>query len=63
MDISPEITSNLFVWTVLSSTLVATVVGFILNWIKEHFQKKGEREDKQFENLYGPVICIFAGFG
>jgi len=51
-----EITTNLFIWTIFSSTMVVTIVGFVLNWIKEYFQKKGEKEQKQFEKLYGNLI-------
>jgi hypothetical protein len=48
------ITSNIF-WAILGSTVVATIVGSVLNWIKENFQRKSEVNEKQFQELYGPI--------
>ncbi len=53
-----EITPSLFVSTILGSTVVATCIGIVLTSLKEFFQKRAERSNKQFENLYGSVICI-----
>jgi|SRR3989344_6414793 len=50
------ITKELFLWTIFSSTVMATIIGVLLGWIKEYFQKRIEREQKQFEKLYGPLI-------
>jgi ABC-type lipoprotein release transport system permease subunit len=36
--------------------IIGSVVGILLNWRKEYLQKEDEKENKQFENLYGPVI-------
>jgi len=49
------ITTQLFIITIFSSTLIATIIGVLLSWIKESFQKKHDLEQRQFEKLYGPI--------
>lgn len=49
------ITENIF-WAIISSTLVATIVGVILNWIKEYFQEKARWRNLTQEKLYGSLI-------
>lgn len=53
---TPEFIRESVLWSaILSSALISTVVGFLLAWLKEFFQSKSEKEQKQFENLYGPL--------
>src|SRR5687767_7859694 len=48
------ITENIF-WAIISSTLLATIVGVLLNWIKECFQERTRRKNLTQEKLYGPL--------
>ncbi|MES2087596.1 MAG: hypothetical protein V4467_01235 [Patescibacteria group bacterium] len=48
------ITESIF-WAIISSTLVATVVGVVLNWIKESFQEKAKWKNLTQERLYGSL--------
>ncbi len=48
------ITENIF-WAIVGSTLVATIVGVILNWIKEYFQEKARWKNLTQEKLYGTL--------
>ena len=52
---TPTITYGVFIWAILGSTVVATIVGFLLGWVKDYFQRKADREQKQFEKLYGTL--------
>ena len=36
-------------------SLIGSIFGILLNWMKESFQKKSDRRDDQFKNLYGPI--------
>ena len=48
-------TANIFL-AIISSTVIATIVGVILNWIKEYFQSKYRWKKLTHEKLYGDVI-------
>lgn len=48
-------TKDVFLLAIVSSTVLATIIGFALGWVKEFFQKKKEREEKQYEKLYGSL--------
>jgi hypothetical protein len=52
---SSIITTNIFFWSILGSSVVATIVGVLLTWLKEYIQKKVEKEQRQFEKLYGAL--------
>jgi hypothetical protein len=47
---------QLFWWAILGSTVVATVIGFILGWVKEYFQEKSRWKKLTYEKLYGVLI-------
>jgi hypothetical protein len=49
------ITENVF-WAIISSTVVATIVGGLLNWLKEYFQEKTRWKSLTQEKLYGSLI-------
>jgi len=48
------ITTNVF-WAIISSTVMATIVGVLLNWLKEYFQEKSKWKILTQEKLYGPL--------
>ncbi len=48
------ITENIF-WAIIGSTLVATIVGVLLNWLKEYFQERNRWNNLTQEKLYGSI--------
>lgn len=48
------ITENIF-WAIMGSTVVATVVGIILSWVKESYQEQTRWKNLTQEKLYGSL--------
>lgn len=49
------ISQSTFIWSILGSTVVATVVGFVLGWTKESFQQRKLDQKKCEKNLYADL--------
>ena len=55
MNTTNTISQSIFIWSLLGSTVVATIVGFVLGAVKEFFQSQREENREREEKLYSSL--------
>jgi hypothetical protein len=55
VETAGTISQNVFIFWLLGSTVVATVVGFILGWVKDVFQSQRKEKQERKQKLYSAL--------
>ena len=55
MDTTITISQSTFIWSILGSTVIATIIGFFLGWVKDFFQHKNKKNEEREEKLYSAL--------